>query len=80
MECYVTAIYDRVTLDLYNIQFDVTTEVDGVYEIPKSKRVHCKCLWSYDTDTVIVIKEARCYALRGKYSRERLSILTEVTQ
>jgi len=63
--CSFTAIYDRITLDLYNIQFDITTEVDGVYEDTKASikefTVNVYGI-EYDTEPVIVIKEARCYA------------------
>ena len=81
VECYVTAIYDRVTFDLYNIQFDITTEVDGVYEDTKASikefTVNVYGI-EYDTDTVIVPESIRASAIDSYYIDNPMEEVPEI--
>ena len=81
VECYVTAIYDRVTFDLYNIQFDITTEVDGVYEDTKaSMKEFTVNVYGieYDTDTVIVPESIRASAIDSYYIDNPMEEVPEI--
>ena len=81
VECYVTAIYNRVTFDLYNIQFDITTEVDGVYEDTKASikefTVNVYGI-EYDTDTVIVPESIRASAIDSYYIDNPMEEVPEI--
>lgn len=70
VECHVTVIYDRVTFDLYNIQLDITTSADCLYdETPVNLKEFSVNVYGieYDTDAVTVPESIRASAIDSYY-------------